>query len=53
VRQYVIDLLTPAQLEMLAEVGEAIGARLAADNCRAAAEEACEESGASAESLTG
>jgi DNA-binding MarR family transcriptional regulator len=39
VREYVIDLLTPEQLAMLAEVGEAIGARLAAENCRAAAED--------------
>jgi hypothetical protein len=35
----VIDLLTPAQLEVLAEVGEAVGARLAAENCAAAAED--------------
>ena len=39
VREYVIDLLTPAQLEVLAEVGEAVGARLAAENCAAAAED--------------
>jgi len=39
VREYVIDLLTPAQLEVLAEVGEAVGARLAAENCSAAAED--------------
>ena len=37
---YVIDLLTPAQLEVLAEVGEAVGARLAAENCAAAGDEA-------------
>ncbi len=37
VREYVIDLLTPAQLEVLAEVGEAVGARLAAENCAALA----------------
>ena len=37
VRDYIIDVLTPAQLEMLAEIGEAVGARLTADNCRAAA----------------
>lgn len=37
VRNYIIDVLTPAQLEMLAEVGEAVSARLTADNCRAAA----------------
>jgi len=39
VRDYVIDLLTPAQLEVLAEVGEAVGTRLAAENCAAAAED--------------
>lgn len=39
VREYVIDLLTPEQLAVLAEVGEAVGSRLAAENCRAAAEE--------------
>jgi len=39
VRDYVIDLLTPAQLEVLAEVGEAIGARLAAENCSAAGDD--------------
>ena len=37
VREYVIDILTPAQLQVLADAGEAIGARLAADNCRAVA----------------
>jgi DNA-binding MarR family transcriptional regulator len=37
VREYVIDLLTPGQLEVLAEVGEAVGARLAAENCAMAA----------------
>ena len=39
VRNYVIDLLTPAQLQVLAEVGEAVGTRLAAENCAAAAED--------------
>jgi hypothetical protein len=33
----VIDLLTPEQLEVLAEVGEAVGASLTAENCQAAA----------------
>jgi DNA-binding MarR family transcriptional regulator len=37
VRKFVIDVLTPEQLEVLAEVGEAVGASLAAENCRAAA----------------
>jgi DNA-binding MarR family transcriptional regulator len=36
VRQYVIDGLTPAQLQVLAEVGEVVHARLTAENCRAA-----------------
>jgi len=40
VREYVIDLLTPAQLEVLAQVGEAVGARLAAENCAAAGDDA-------------
>jgi DNA-binding MarR family transcriptional regulator len=39
VRDYVIDVLTPAQLEVLAEAGEAVGARLTADNCSAAAQD--------------
>ena len=44
VRNYVIDMLTPAQLAILAEAGEAVAARLTADNCRAAAgdETACD-----------
>ena len=37
VRKYVIDMLSPAQLEVLAEVGEAVGASLTAENCQAAA----------------
>ncbi len=37
VRDYIIDVLTPAQLEMLAEIGERVSARLTADNCTAAA----------------
>jgi DNA-binding MarR family transcriptional regulator len=37
VRKFVIDILTPEQLEVLAEVGEAVGAGLTAENCRAAA----------------
>ena len=36
VRDYVIDVLTPEQLEVLSVVGEAVGARLTAENCRAA-----------------
>lgn len=36
VREYIIDVLTPAQLAVLAEAGEAVEARLTADNCRAA-----------------
>ncbi len=38
VREYVIDVLTREQLRVLAEIGEAVGARLTAENCRAAAE---------------
>src|SRR6476660_3324485 len=37
VRKFVIDMLTPEQLTVLAEIGEAVGARLSAENCRAAA----------------
>ena len=37
VRDYIIDVLTPEQLAVLAEAGEAVEARLTADNCRAAA----------------
>lgn len=37
VRKFVIDVLTPEQIAVLAEIGEAVGARLAAENCRAAA----------------
>jgi len=40
VREYVVDLLTPEQLAVLAEIGEAVGAKLTADNCSAAAEDA-------------
>lgn len=36
VRRYVIDGLTAEQLRVLAEVGELVGARLTAENCRAA-----------------
>ncbi len=39
VREYVIDVLTPEQIDVLAQIGEAVGARLTAENCRAAAEE--------------
>jgi DNA-binding MarR family transcriptional regulator len=42
VRDYVIDLLTPEQLAVLAEVGEVVGQRLDAENCRAALVEECE-----------
>jgi len=34
VRQYVLDGLTQEQLTVLAEVGELVGARLTAENCR-------------------
>ena len=37
VRKFVIDILTPEQLEVLAEVGEAVGVSLTAENCQAAA----------------
>ena len=37
VRKFVIDILTPEQLEMLAEVGEAVGGNLTTENCSAAA----------------
>ena len=37
VRKFVIDVLTPEQLEVLAEVGEAVSASLTAENCQAAA----------------
>jgi DNA-binding MarR family transcriptional regulator len=37
VRKFVIDILTPEQLELLAAVGEAVGASLTAENCQAAA----------------
>jgi DNA-binding MarR family transcriptional regulator len=40
VRTYVIDLLTPEQLRVLAEIGETVGARLNAA-CHAAAAESC------------
>ena len=33
VRSYFIDVLSPAQLESIAEIAEAVGARLAADGC--------------------
>ena len=41
VRDYVIDVLTPEQLAVLAEIGETVGARLTAENCSAAAEDGC------------
>ncbi len=33
VRSYFVDLLTPAQLESIAEIAEVVGARLRADGC--------------------
>jgi DNA-binding MarR family transcriptional regulator len=36
VREYVIDLLTPEQVRVLAEIGEAVGARITVANCAAA-----------------
>jgi DNA-binding MarR family transcriptional regulator len=42
VRKFVIDLLTPEQLAVLAEVGEAVGASLTTENCQAAIEEDCQ-----------
>ncbi|WP_420119991.1 MarR family winged helix-turn-helix transcriptional regulator [Nakamurella sp.] len=43
VRDLVIDALTPEQLRVLAEAGEAVGARLTAVNCGAADAEAADE----------
>lgn len=43
VRDLVIDALTPEQLRVLAEAGEAVGARLTAVNCGAAENEAADE----------
>jgi DNA-binding MarR family transcriptional regulator len=47
VREYVIDVLTPEQLAVLADIGEAVGARLTAENCRAAeaGEDGCSADG--------
>ena len=42
VREYVVDLLTPEQLAVLAEIGEAVAAKLTADNCTAAVAEDAE-----------
>ena len=42
VRKFVIDILTPEQLEVLAEVGEAVGVSLTTENCRAAAADECD-----------
>lgn len=33
VREYVIDVLTPQQIDVLADIGESVGARLSAENC--------------------
>jgi len=41
VRDLVIDALTPEQLRVLAEAGEAVGARLTPVNCRGVESEAC------------
>ncbi|HEY5880798.1 MAG TPA: MarR family winged helix-turn-helix transcriptional regulator [Nakamurella sp.] len=41
VRDLVIDALTPEQLRVLAEAGEAVGARLTPVNCRGVENEAC------------
>lgn len=43
VRDLVIDALSPDQLRVLAEAGEAVGARLTAVNCGAAEAEAADE----------
>lgn len=45
VRDLVIDALTPEQLRVLAEAGEAVGARLTAVNCGAAEAEAARDEG--------
>ena len=42
VRKFVIDILTPEQLEVLAEVGEAVGVSLTTENCQAAAADDCD-----------
>ncbi len=46
VRKYCIDLLTPDQLRVLAEIGETVGARLAAECSALDAVEPCSGSGA-------
>lgn len=33
VREYVIDVLTSQQIDVLADIGESVGARLSAENC--------------------
>jgi DNA-binding MarR family transcriptional regulator len=43
VRDLVIDVLTPEQLRVLAEAGEAVGARLTSVNCRAAESELADD----------
>lgn len=43
VRDLVIDALTPEQLQVLAEAGEAVGARLTSVNCRAAESESADD----------
>jgi hypothetical protein len=42
VRKFVIDILTPEQLDLLAEVGEAVGVSLTTENCQAAAADECD-----------
>jgi DNA-binding MarR family transcriptional regulator len=42
VRKFVIDILTPEQLDLLAEVGEAVGVSLTNENCQAAAADECD-----------
>jgi DNA-binding MarR family transcriptional regulator len=52
VREYVVDLLSPQQLAVLAEIGEAVAAKLTADNCAAAVADDA-ECGGSTEPLSG
>src|SRR6476620_7683742 len=42
VRKFVIDILTPEQLAVLAVVGEAVGVSLTTENCPAAAADDCD-----------
>ena len=52
VRDLVIDTPTSEQLRVLAEAGEAVGARLTTVNCAAAESEAAADAGAEAENST-